>query len=161
MQRFAELEAETQITPYKKQALCSIWPSPLTRKSLLEKLANAGYGKEELSALQNLVNAEKSDLFDVLEYIALAIKPITRESRVAFAKPGIFSSLEDRHQDFVNFVLAKYIETGVDELDDEKLPSLLELKYNSISDATLALGEVKSIRDAFIKFQQHLYSEKT
>ena len=35
----------------------------------------------------------------------------------------------------LEFVLSKYIETGVDELDQEKLPRLLELKYHSVSDA--------------------------
>ena len=36
---------------------------------LLEKLSDAGYGKEELTTLQQLIDAEKSDLFDVLEYV--------------------------------------------------------------------------------------------
>jgi type I restriction enzyme R subunit len=37
---------------------------------LLEKLSETGYGKEELDSLQKLINTEKSDLFDVLEYVA-------------------------------------------------------------------------------------------
>jgi hypothetical protein len=35
----------------------------------LEKLAEAGFGKEELNTLQLTIDAEKSDLFDVLEYV--------------------------------------------------------------------------------------------
>ena len=106
---------------------------------------------------QALVQAEKSDLFDVLEYIAFAIKPITREARVDQARGKILQSIDERQREFLDFVLAKYIESGVEELDDEKLPNLLELKYESLSDATTALGDVKGIRHAFIDSQKYLY----
>ncbi len=140
--------------------LRKIWSNPLTRKSFLEKLEEAGYGKEELSTLQKLINAEKSDLFDVLEYVSFDIKPITREERVINAKPSIFSGLDERQKAFLDFVLSKYIETGVEELDQEKLPSLLELKYQSITDATEALGGVAKIKETFITFQKYLYARK-
>ena len=57
-------------------------------------------------------------------------------------------------------MLSKYIETGVEELDEEKLPSLLELKYQSISDAAEVLGDVKNIRSTFIEFQKYLYQKR-
>jgi len=140
--------------------LRKIWSVPLTRKSFLVKLEEAGYGKDELSNLQKLINAEKSDLFDVLEYVSFAIKPITREERVVNAKPQIFDGLGDRQKDFLDFVLSKYIETGVSELDQDKLPSLLELKYHSITDAAETLGGVESIKNTFIEFQKYLYQMK-
>jgi len=146
---------------FKDEAeLRKIWSVPATRKSFLVKLEEAGYGKDELSNLQKLINAEKSDLFDVLEYVSFAIKPITREERVVNAKPQIFDGLEDRQKDFLDFVLSKYIETGVSELDQDKLPSLLELKYHSITDAAEALGGVESIKNTFIEFQKYLYQLK-
>jgi len=49
------------------------------------------------------------------------------------------------------------VKEGVDELDDAKLPELLELKYHALADAKQALGDIKSIRDTFIGFQEHLY----
>ena len=137
--------------------LREIWSDPATRKSLLEKLDEAGYGNDVLLNLQKLINAEKSDLYDVLEYISFAIKPITREERVVNAKANIFRDLEDKQKDFLDFVLAKYIETGVSELAQEKLPSLLELKYYSITDASEQLGGVDEIRNTFISFQKCLY----
>ena len=51
----------------------------------------------------------------------------------------------------------KYVEVGVSELDDAKLPDLLELKYKAITDAKPELGDIKSIKNAFIGFQEHLY----
>lgn len=47
--------------------------------------------------------------------------------------------------------------TGVDELDEDKLPKLLNLKYHAISDAQVKLGEVGRIRDIFFNFQKSLY----
>lgn len=136
-----------------------IWSSPITRKTLLENLAAAGYGKDELTTLQKLIDAEKSDLFDVIEFVSFALKPITREKRVALAQFKIFAGLDDKQKEFLEFVLSKYIETGVEELDQEKLPDLLTLKYQTISDAEEILGGVDNIRTTFIDFQKYLYEK--
>jgi type I restriction enzyme R subunit len=140
--------------------LRQIWGNPLTRKTLLQKLDDAGFGKEELYALQKLIDAEKSDLFDVLEYVFNShFKPITREARVAAAQATIFALLNDKQREFIDFVLSKYVETGVEELDQEKLPILLTSKYHSLEDAKQILGEVSSISGMFIEFQKYLYEK--
>ena len=143
-----------------EEELRRIWSNPLTRKALLDKLADNGFGKDELSTLQKIIDAEKSDLFDVLEFIAYSAKPITREARVASAQKNIFALLDKNQKEFLEFVLTKYIETGVEELDQEKLPGLLELKYHAVSDGAEKLGGVPKIRELFIEFQKHLYDEK-
>lgn len=143
---------------FKNEAeLRVIWSNPVTRKALLEELESVGFGKEELTIAQSLINAEKSDLLDVLEYISFLQPPITREQRVANAQTSIFSSLTNEQKQFVEFVLSKYIETGVEELNEEKLPHLLNLKYQAIADAKEILGTIESIRNLFINFQARLY----
>ena len=137
--------------------LRTIWSDPITRKSLLDKLADAGYGQAELGELQKLVDAEKSDLFDVLEYIAFTIQPITRENRVMQSKPKILEGLTMQQRDFLEFVLFKYIDTGVGELEQAKLPDLITLKYHSISDGMDVLGGINEARNLFIGFQKYLY----
>ncbi len=143
-----------------EEELRKIWSNPLTRKTLLEKLEEVGLGKEEFILMQKIIDAEKSDLFDVLEFISYSIKPLTREARVASAQDNIFALLDASQKEFLEFVLTKYIETGVEELEQEKLPGLLELKYHAVSDAAEILGGVPKIRELFIEFQKHLYSEK-
>jgi len=140
--------------------LRTIWSNPMTRKSLLEKLSEVGYGLVELTTLQRLIDAEKSDLFDVLEYVSFAVKPITRQTRVEKAASSIFNGLDIKQTEFLEFVLSKYIETGVEELDQQKLPSLLELKYHSITDAVEYLDGVEKIQNTFITFQKYLYENK-
>jgi type I restriction enzyme R subunit len=143
-----------------EEQLRKIWSKPDTRKALLEKLADAGFGKEQLQIMQSLINAEKSDLFDVLEYVSYAVQPITREVRVAKAQSNIFSALSNEQKQFVEFVLSKYIETGVEELDQEKLPDLLKLKYHALDDAQQILGSIQAIRNIFIEFQKFLYVQQ-
>ena len=145
---------------FKSEAeLRELWSNPLTRKTLLEKLDTAGYGLEELNALRKLVDAEKSDLFDVLEYVFNSdIKPITRAERVSAAEATMFTIMNDKQKEFIEFVLRKYIETGVGELDQSKLPVLLSSMFQSQTDGIEKLGgDVIKIRNLFIEFQQYLY----
>ena len=139
--------------------LRELWSNPMTRKTLLEKLETAGYGSEELNALRKLVDAENSDLFDVLEYVFNSdIKPLTRVQRVAAAETAIFTLMNDKQKEFIAFVLSKYIETGVGELDQTKLPILLASMFHSQSDGIQELGgDPIMIRNLFVEFQQYLY----
>ena len=59
-----------------------LWGRPDTRKALLDGLAEKGFGAEWLAEIGRLINAEKSDVFDVLAYVAYAMAPITRTERV-------------------------------------------------------------------------------
>jgi type I restriction enzyme R subunit len=134
-----------------------IWSRPDTRKALLQSLSEKGYGGEQLTEMRKMIDAEKSDLFDVLAYIAFALAPITREERATTRRAGILARYDSKLQAFLDFVLSQYVKQGVEELDQEKLGKLLELKYHSINDAVDALGGVPIIRDTFVGFQQYLY----
>ncbi len=135
-----------------------LWSNPATRRTLLEQLDAAGFPKSDLLTLQALVNMEKSDLYDVLEYVFNGKTiAMTREARAKAAEATIFALLNDKQKEFISFVLDKYIQTGVDELDQEKLPVLLTNKYQSLEDAKAILGDVANISRLFIEFQEHLY----
>jgi type I restriction enzyme, R subunit len=64
--------------------------------------------------------------------VSYGLKPITRELRVAESQTAIFALLENKQKEFLAFVLSKYIKSGVEELDHEKLPILLQNKYQSL-----------------------------
>ena len=144
-----------------EEELRKLWSNPITRKVLLENLESVGFPKEDLLTLQKLVDMEKSDLYDVLEYVFNGdYIAMTREARAKAAEATIFALLNDKQKEFITFVLSKYIETGVDELDQEKLPILLTNKYQSLEDAKEILGDVANISRLFIEFQEHLYKQK-
>ncbi|HEY9703400.1 MAG TPA: type I restriction-modification enzyme R subunit C-terminal domain-containing protein, partial [Allocoleopsis sp.] len=137
--------------------LKKIWSSPITRKTLLDNLESAGFNRDNLQMLKELIGNCNGDLFDVLEFIAFNKKPITRRERVNLAQDKILPFLNHQQRQFIDFVLEKYIEIGEEELEISKLASLLELKYQTISDAKNILGDISSIRETFIEFQKYLY----
>ena len=139
--------------------LREIWSNPTTRKAFLDKIAEIGFGEEELRTVQKMIDAEKSDLFDVLNYISFCNPTISRAERVLQSKKVIFESLEEEQVEFLNFVLSKYEEKGVDELFEEKLPVLLNIKYHAIANAEKVLGSVDKIRSIFFGFQKELYNK--
>lgn len=140
-----------------EEELRAIWSNPTTRKAFLEKIAELGYDSEKLETLQKMIDAEKSDLFDVLAYVSFLTQPISRAERVEKSRDEIFEQLDDKQKEFLEFVLAKYVEKGVEELDEEKLPILLNLKYDTVIDAERYLGDVQQIRSLFFNFQKDLY----
>ncbi|MGV8112053.1 MAG: EcoAI/FtnUII family type I restriction enzme subunit R [Lentimicrobium sp.] len=144
-----------------EEELRILWSNPSTRRTLLNKLSDAGFPKSDLITLQELVDMEKSDLYDVLEYVFNGdYIAMTREDRARAAEATIFALLNDKQREFISFVLSKYIETGVEELDQEKLPILLTNKYQSLEDAKEILGDVANISRLFIEFQAHLYEQR-
>jgi type I restriction enzyme, R subunit len=138
--------------------LREIWSSPNTRRKLLNGLAEKGFGPAQLAEMQKVIDAEKSDLFDVLAHVAYATAPLTREERANRARVAITKTFGDKQQAFLNFVLAHYVEVGVEELDQEKLTPLLRLRYHdSIADAVADLGKPDEIGKTFVGFQRFLY----
>lgn len=142
-----------------EDALRTIWSAPDTRKALLAGLADMGFSREPLAEMQKAIEAENSDLFDVLAYVAFSVAPETRRQRADMAKAESHKHFNDRQQAFLDFVLAQYVTQGVDELDADKLTPLLRLKYNNaISDAVADLGGTTQIRTMFAGFQKYLYA---
>ncbi len=136
--------------------LRELWSVPSTRAKLLEGLEEKGFGHDQLAEMQKCIDAENSDLFDVLAHVAYALPPLTREERASKAKVEISTHFNSKQQVFLDFVLSHYVSVGVEELDQTKLAPLLKLRYhNSINDAVADLGE--DIGDAFTGFQKYLY----
>lgn len=139
--------------------LRELWSHPETRENLLDQLADKGFSEEMISEARKLINAEKSDLFDVLAFIAYERAPITREERVEDRRTSILAPYDEKLHVFLEFVLGQYVQEGVGELSTDKLPTLVELKYNTMSDAASELGSISAIREAFLGFQKTLYQK--
>ena len=140
--------------------LRALWSAPDTRKKLLQGLAEKGFGREQLAEMQKIIDAEKSDIFDVLAHVAYALPPLTRVERSGKAKAVITTQFSPKQQVFLDFVLSHYVSVGVEELDQEKLTPLLHLKYhNSIADAVADLGRPEDIGKVSAGFQKFLYQE--
>jgi type I restriction enzyme R subunit len=143
-----------------EEELRALWSTPDTRARLLQGLADKGFGKSQMAEMQKIIDAEKSDLFDVLAHVAYALPTLSREERAAKAKVEISTHFNSKQQVFLDFVLSHYVSVGVEELDQEKLTPLLRLKYHgSIADAVADLGRPDEIGKVFAGFQKYLYQE--
>ncbi len=140
--------------------LRALWSDPETRRTLLNELGARGFGPEPLAEMARIIDAPESDIFDVLAYVAFALAPMTRAERVEGRKAAILSRYDAKLRTFIEFVLGQYVTQGVEELNREKLPKLLQLKYSSVTDAAAELGGVPAIRGAFIGFQQQLFARE-
>ena len=162
-QQFMELLFGKLPEFFKNEAeLRAIWSAPETRKRLLQGLAEKGFGGEQLFEMQKIIEAEKSDIFDVLANVAYALTPVSRAVRAANAKVFIDARFSLKQQAFLDFVLSQYVSVGVEELDQEKLTPLLQLRYrNSITDAVADLGRPEEIGKVFAGFQRYLYQQQS
>jgi len=146
---------------FKNEAeLRALWSLPDTRAKLLQRLAEKGFGHEQMAEMQRIIDAENSDLFDVLAHVAYALPTLTRQERAERAKADIVSHFNSKQQTFLDFVLAQYVKVGVEELAQDKLSPLLKLKYhNAIADAVADLGKPEEIGKVFAGFQKYLYQD--
>lgn len=132
------------------------WSAPKTREELLDKMDEAGYGKDVLKQIRTLIDAENCDLLDVLEYISFNVEPIERAERVRNVD-SFRTTLSAAERDFVNYIINLYIKEGIEELGSDKLPAIISMKYGSIPDGMRALGGVDAAKSIFLGFQKNLY----
>ena len=158
-QQFLELLFGKLPECFRNEAeLRAIWSVPDTRAKLLQGLAEKGFGAEQMAEMQRIIDAENSDLFDVLAHVAYAMAPLTREERAARARVEISAHFNGKQQAFLDFVLAQYVKVGVEELAQDKLSPLLRLRYHgAIADAVADLGKPEEIGQVFSGFQKYLY----
>ena len=136
-----------------------IWSAPDTRRKLLDGLAEKGYSRERLGDMQRAIEADDSDLYDVLAYGAFCTAPITRSVRADNARVSSSAEFSANQRAFVEFVLQQYQDHGVDELESDKLTPLLKLKYGgALNDALRELGRAEEVRRLFVGLQSVLYA---
>ncbi len=147
---------------FKDEAeLRALWSLPDTRVKLLQGLAEKGFGPQQIAEMQRIIDAENSDLFDVLAHVAYALPPLTRQERAEQAKVEIGTHFNRKQQVFLDFVLSQYVQVGVEELAQDKLSPLLKLKYHdAIADAVADLGQPEEIGRVFVGFQKYLYQSQ-
>ena len=138
--------------------LRSLWSDPDTRRALLERLAERGYDGLVLMQIKDAINAQDSDIYDVLGHIAYSRNMMTRAHRAEVGKRRIDVAYDEKIVTFLDFVLGHYVNNGVESLDRSQLPDYLKLKYGTLAEGSAALGGMEQVIDAYIGFQRQLYS---
>ena len=125
-------------------------------------MAERGYTEEAFDKIKHLLNADDSDIFDVLQYIVYSNQTsdiMSGQERVNEHKILIFDNYDSRQYVFIEFVLQQYVNNGVSELSDERISDLVNLKYGSPANAQIELGKMSEISSVFSGFQKYLYKK--
>ena len=136
------------------------WEHPDTRKEVLDRLEQEGFGEDKLLMIQRVMQKEKCDLLDVLEYLAYSEQPIERAERVRRVKEKYFNDLAEEQSNFFTFILDFYVRNGFKELAMDKLKDFINIKYNSMTDAKRKLDmTAQDLRAQYIALQSALYNK--
>ena len=137
-----------------EDSLRRIWSNQETRNKLVDELANRGFDLEKLLKLRDAFNAENSDVYDLLRFIAFDKEIIDRKERVENADFKFVQNLDEKSQDFIGFILTQYEQKGFEDLD---LTGLLNLKFGNVS-VVEQMGGVEEVKNNFMRVQEALYN---
>jgi type I restriction enzyme R subunit len=135
------------------------WSQPETRQQLLDVLARSGFEEEKLETVRRVMNMENCDMLDVLENIAYNSSPIDRQKRAELLQQEARKTMTRPQMEFVDFIMQLYVRNGFKELDMDKLPTLIQMKYNTPLDAIRQLGmQASQVRQLYLDLQRNLYN---
>tara|TARA_B000000532_G_C18870797_1_gene408330 strand:- start:153 stop:2546 length:2394 start_codon:yes stop_codon:yes gene_type:complete len=142
--------------------LKELWITSESRNLLLEKLKEFGFELGAIEEIGRLINSNDADVYDILEFIAFnstnLSRPISKKERVEKTSSKLLENLNEDQSAFIKFLIERYLDEGVESINENNLSTLLKLKYESITKAEEVLGEIRSIKNLFLNFQNNLYS---
>ena len=134
------------------------WSRPDTRQQLLDVLERSGFQEDKLELMGRFLQMEKCDMLDVLAYLAYNTTPMERERRAEILRKDMMRKTTKQQLEFADFILSMYVRNGFKELGMDKLPTLIDMKYHSTTDALTRLQMTPpEMRDFFLTMQKDLY----
>jgi len=111
--------------------LRAAWSDPDNRAHFLKQLEDHGYDADRLEDIRQLVDASKSDLFDVLSYVLFTHPPKTRHDRAQDLRDHRMNTFDGEMSDLLLSILKAYEDRGESELATPKLGQFLTARYGS------------------------------
>jgi type I restriction enzyme R subunit len=144
----------------EEETLRAIWSNPINRKELLQKLQDMNIDESQLEDLKEIFDAPNSDIYDVLAHISFNLDLKTRDERALSVRSSKY--LEKYHnekaKEFLEFILDRYAKDGVKELQDDNLPSLIDLsKMGVVREVASNFGGIPQLKEEYFKLQEELY----
>lgn len=142
----------------KEQTLKDIWANPETRSKLLDRLAEKGASLDNLIAVQKIISAEDTDVFDILEYFATQKIPKPKKERVELARTNLLSNLSKEQQEFIDMILDSYIDKGFEAFTKKNVQELIQIKYINFGNGLSHLKtDINGINIMLTKIQNEIY----
>lgn len=144
-----------------EEQLRTLRANPDTREKLLGQLQDIGIDSEQLQTLQKMLQAQDSDIFDVLAHLSFAAPFVSREQRVSYVEQNdsiITDTANITAKEFLEFVLEYYEGHGSQELIRGKIGDIIKLYgKGSVMDVSKSFGGEKELLQAWYKVQEELF----
>lgn len=143
-----------------EQALKDAWANPQYRQTLLDKLEEMLSFGQNIDNIKAIFKAKDSDIYDVLNHLVFSKDILTREQRAVAAESSEFiQRLQNaKAREFLLFVLDKYKKDGVVELEQKRLPSLVELSgLGTVSELANDFGGMAQLKESYLQLQREIY----
>jgi len=141
-----------------EEGLREIWSNPKNRKDLLNKLREMNIDEAQLEDLKQIFEADNSDIYDVLAHLSFNLDIKTRNERVLAVENSSFVEKyhNEKAKQFMEFILERYKQDGVKELEEDKLSKLIELSGFERNELKESFGTY-NLRDEYFGLQREIY----
>ena len=139
--------------------LRAVWSDPDNRERFIDQLSDRGYDADRLDDIRRLVDAQDSDLFDVLSYIMFTNPPKTRQARADRVRSEGMAETDDDMKALLLAILLAYETKGESELATKKLGTFLTARFGSVNEGKAKLGGLPAVKEAFRTMQATLYAD--
>ena len=143
-----------------EKILKDAWANPKYRKTLLDKLEEMLSFGQNIDNIKSIFKAKDSDIYDVFNHLIFSKDILTREQRVVAAESSEFLKTiqNSKAREFLLFVLGKYKKDGVVELEQQRLPSLVELSgLGTVSELANDFGGMAQLKESYLQLQREIY----
>ena len=134
------------------------WANPETREKFLKNLEYIWLDAEQIENLKKVVEAEKSDIFDILAYISYGNEIKNRTERSKIAKSILEKYKSPKAKDFLQFLLELYEREWIMNFKKDGLSSKIELFNRWLAREIAAeFGWVQELKQAYYDLQKGIY----
>ncbi|MEO7198803.1 MAG: type I restriction-modification enzyme R subunit C-terminal domain-containing protein, partial [Dokdonella sp.] len=85
--------------------LRAVWSDPDRREAFQQRLTELSYDAERLDDMRRLIDAPKSDIFNVLAYVRFTLAPLPRFQRADAARAKGIDGYQHEMRSFLDYVL--------------------------------------------------------
>lgn len=157
-----------QYTQYAKDRVTTLYPSAdefkkawldlKVRNSIIKELKKQSI---DISELKKITKLNDVDSFDLLNYVAFGLKPLTRKQRADLLlknKQDIFAKYSEDAQEIINIIISKYIDFGLDQLKPEIITVEPISSKGNVMEIADKFGGIEELKSIIEELQKELYA---
>jgi type I restriction enzyme R subunit len=114
-----------------------------------------------MDELKKVTKLTDVDSFDLLNYVAFGLKPLTRKQRADLLlknKQDTFAKFSEEAQEIIRIIIEKYIDFGLNQLKPEIITVEPISSKGNVVEIAKKFGGVEKFRKVIEEMQKELYA---